>query len=249
MEEISARVSVVLVQPKYQGNIGAVARSMENFGLASLRIVGIEGIDDEAYARSMNGRKILENARFFKEFSEAVSDFQVIAGTSSTYTYDDRKVLRLPLTPQEFWETYLHRPGKIALVFGREDDGLRNNEIEMCNAFVTIPANPKYPVLNLSHAVAIILYELFKTIPGYAPKVREPISPTNFKILMEAFGKLIEASGYPEHKRSKALLSVKRILSRSGLSETEFFKLMGIIKYAGKLNHLDLGEIDSENLY
>ncbi|HLH85516.1 MAG TPA: RNA methyltransferase [Thermoplasmataceae archaeon] len=249
LEEIAKRVAVVLVEPKHQGNIGAVARSMENFGLSSLRIISGETIQDEAFARSMNGRHILEAAEFFDSLSDAVGDFQVIAGTSSTSTTDDRKVLRLPLTPEEFWGKFLPWTGRIALVFGREGDGLHNDEIEICNAFITIPANPRYPVLNLSHAVTVVLYEMFKKIPGYFPNLREPVSPENFQILIRTLDQLVSASGYPVHKHAKAVLTLKRVLSRSQISETEFYKLMGIMKYLGKLHRLDFKEIDSENLY
>lgn len=231
LSSLSARISVILVHPKYQGNIGAIARLMKNNGLTDLRIVGGPQIKNEAIYRAMNGKEILETATHYDSFEEAAKGFTVIAGTSSSPTYSDRKFLRLPTTPQEFWKTNLQGNKKIALAFGREDDGLRNTEIELCNAFMYIPANPEYPVYNLSHAVSIILYEMLNQLPESSPNIAETISEENFNLLMENAFELLDFINYPEYKRANAEVMIKKIASRSNLTESEFYKIMGVVRY------------------
>ncbi len=231
LSSLSSRISVILVHPKYQGNIGAIARLMKNNGLTDLRIVGGPQIENEAIYRAMNGKEILETATHYDSFEEAAKGFTVIAGTSSSPTYSDRKFLRLPTTPQEFWKTNLQGNKKIALAFGREDDGLRNTEIELCNAFMYIPANPEYPVYNLSHAVSIILYEMLNQLPESSPNIAETISDENFNLLMGNAFELLDFINYPEYKRANAEVMIKKIASRSNLTESEFYKIMGVVRY------------------
>lgn len=231
LDEFSEKVSVILVHPKYQGNIGAIARLMKNSGLTDLRLVSSMDIENEAVYRSMSGREILENASRYESLEDAIKGFTVVAATSSSPTYSDRKFLRLPSTPEAFWNTNLHTAKKIALVFGREDDGLRNEEIELCNAFMFIPANPDYPVFNLSHAVSIILYEMVKQIPESDSEIVEPISPENFDLLLQGAEELMDILKYPKYKRPNADVMIKKIASRTKLTESEFFKIMGILRF------------------
>ncbi len=228
---MSEMVCVVLVEPEIQGNIGAVARLLKNSGLHDLRIVNGPEIDDEAFARSMGGKDILLSARKFNTFRESVADCTVVAATSSEQTLSDRKFRRLPTTPWEFWEA--HTPGneKIALVFGREADGLRNTEIEMCNAFIHIPGNPDYPVYNLSHAVAIVLYEMLKHLPESNPNIPDPATGDEMELINHKIRDIMEKYGYPGYKMQNSLTMIRRILARSSITESEFYKLMGILRF------------------
>ncbi len=228
---LSGRISVILVHPKYQGNIGAIARLMKNNGLSDLRIVGGPQIENEAIYRAMNGKEVLEAASHYDSFEDAAKGFSVVAGTSSSPTYSDRKFLRLPTTPEEFWRNNLPGSKKIALVFGREDDGLRNAEIEICNAFMYIPANPEYPVYNLSHAVSIILYEMLNQLPESSPNIAETISEENFNLLIKNAFELLDLINYPGYKRANAEVMIKKIASRANLTESEFYKIMGMARY------------------
>ncbi len=231
LSRLSERISVILVHPKYQGNIGAIARLMKNNGLNDLRIVGGPSIENEAIYRAMSGKEILESATHYDSFGEAVKGFSVIAGTSSSPTFSDRKFLRLPVTPQEFWKSHLKGDKKIALVFGREDDGLRNTEIEICNAFMYIPANPDYPVYNLSHAVSIILYEMLNQMPESSPDIAESISEGNFNLLIENVFGILDLIDYPGYKRPNAEVMIKKIASRANITESEFYKIMGMARF------------------
>ncbi len=233
LSELASRVSVVLVSTKNEGNIGAVARILKNTGLSDLRLVNPPALGDEAFARSMGGREILENAKIFSDFEESVKDFTIVAGTSNVKTYDERKFLRIPVSPETFWKGILPKKGRIAVVFGRESDGLRNEELAKCNFFINIPGNPEYNVYNLSHAVGILLYEMIRQVPYSQPRGSELISPKNFELLVGRIEKLMTDSSYPEYKRDKSMVMIRRILSRANITQSEYYKIMGVLKYVG----------------
>ncbi len=246
LRKFSGRVRVVLVAPKYEGNIGAVARSMKNAGLIDLAMVSPPEIGDEAIARAMAGRQILSESRTYSTLEEATEGFTIIAGTSSVATASRKKFRRMPVTPQMFWDEFSGRSDRIAIVLGREDDGLRNTELERCNYFIHIPASPDYPVYNLSHAAAIIFYEMVKHAGESGTEaVGDPISPVNYAMLMDRIGELLEAVSYPKSKRRNIDTMIRRISARSALTETEYYKLMGIIRIIMK--HIDAGEMNADS--
>ena len=250
LSSLNERVSIVLVCPKYGGNIGAVARLMKNYGLSDLRMVSPPEIGDEAIARAMNGKEILFKSTRYETIEKAVSGFKIVAATSSSVTLDDKKFRRLPETPADFWKRVFEDQGKIALVFGREDDGLRNTEIEMCNSFIHIPASPEYPVLNLSHAVAVILYEMMRDVGERVPVMGEPISEKNLKRLIETISEIISMTNYPEYKLRNTSVMISRLLARSSMTQSEYFKIMGILRFLRFAIQADnLDEKTPEKLY
>lgn len=244
LKSLSERIAVVLVEPHHEGNVGAVARSMKNSGLTDLVLVNFGEFGDEAIARSMNGKKILESARRFSSLKDAIDGYSVVAGTSSTVTTNYKKFRRIPVSPEEFWEKNLPGDDKIALVFGRENDGLRNHELELCNYFINIPGNPEYPVYNLSHAVGIILYEMIRNVDGVIPDSPETrASAENLKTLLDRVELLLKKASYPAYKEINAVVMLRRLIARSLLTESEFYKIMGIIRHI--LRTIDPDFVDS----
>ncbi len=118
--------SVIVVEPKTGGNIGAIARSMYNFGLKELILVNPRELGDEAYTRAMHAQDILDNAVITESFEEAIKMVDLVAATSARTTHGEKKTIRVPMTPEELFERFESYPGKIGLVFGREDYGLYN---------------------------------------------------------------------------------------------------------------------------
>lgn len=229
MLELDKFISVVLVEPKYQGNIGAVARSMANSGLSDLRIVKTP-IETEAIYRSMHGRYILENAKIFNSLKEAVKDFEIIAGTSDI-SKSGEKFRRVPTGPEDFWANNGLTGQKVALVFGREDNGLNYEELGMCNFFLKIIGNPEYPVYNLSHAVAIILYEMIKAnYAGNATITHDFIGRDKIDTLSNRLEELLAKVDYNEPEIDIFMNMLNRIIIRSNITESEFFKIMGILR-------------------
>ena len=250
LSELNKKVSVILVAPKYGGNIGAIARLMRNYGLSDLRFVSPPEIGDEAMARAMNGKEILLSARRYDNFGDAMKGFRIVAATSSSITLDDRKFRRLPETPSKFWKRALKTEGNIALVFGREDDGLRNTEIELCNSFIHIPSNPEYPVLNLSHAVSVILYEMIRDLDRRLPVTEDPVEEKNMSRLVDSVMELISMTDFPEYKIPNTRVMISRLMARAEMTQSEYFKIMGIIRFLRfKLGNDGIDGESPEKLY
>lgn len=229
LKSLSGRVSVVLVEPKYQGNIGAVARSMMNAGLSTMYVVGGNGFDNDAYIRAIYGKKILDNSIHVDSLDEITDRFDVIAATSSATSMNERKFRRIPVSPDNFWKSLLPTGRKIALVFGREDDGLRNTEVEKCNYFIHIPSSPEYPAYNLSHAVAIVLYEMIKMMSGPIGSHDISASSNSISLLEDEVEELLELSEYSSYRMKNTMVMLRRIIARSNLTDLEYHKLRGII--------------------
>lgn len=226
---LKEKISIVLVGPKYGGNIGAVARSMHNSGLTDLVIVERPEIPEEAFKYAMHSASILENARHVARLSDIRGDYEVMAGTSSVVTFNGRKFRRISYDPENFWRIYLAGEGRIALIFGREDDGLRNSEIELCDSFIHIPANPEYPVYNLSHSVAVILYEMLHQ--SLTKGVNRKTSSNNITRLVHQITRTMELTSYPGYKSRNTSVMLRRMFSRAELTDTEYHKMMGLFRY------------------
>jgi len=227
--DIKNLISVILVEPKYQGNIGAVARSMANSGLTDLRIIKTIP-DEEAMHRAMHGDYILKNAKIYNTFEEAIKGFDIIAGTSDV-SKSGNKFRRVPVSPEYFWDNYGLNGQKVALVFGREDNGLHNSELDKCNFFIKIIGNPEYPVYNLSHAVAIILYEII--VRYYKTNVieaKDVITSENLNVLMSRIEYLLTLVDYKDFQINILMTMLNKIIGRAQITESEFYKIMGILR-------------------
>ncbi len=154
--------TVVLVSPKEDGNVGAIARLMRNFGFYSLFIVSPRApLASEARRRAMEGLDILKKARVVSSLGQALADQDIVVGTSDQGVGKTRSYLRRSATSAEFIRDMPAFKGKIAIVFGPEDNGLCSDEIALCDALVTIPASKEFPSMNLSHAAAVILHDIY----------------------------------------------------------------------------------------
>jgi len=152
-------VKVVLVGTTHPGNIGATARAMKNMGILDLALVEPKEFpSDVATFRSKAAKDILEKASVHRSLAEAISECELVVGTSAR----ERTVPWPVLNPREA-AMEMHKSsgdGKVAIVFGREDRGLTNEELGLCNFHVHIPSDPEYSSLNLSQAVQILAYEI-----------------------------------------------------------------------------------------
>ena len=223
---------VVLAGPKTPGNVGAVARVMANFGVEGLRIVEGVPFDDETYKRALHARSVLDNAMLFDDFKEALEGLDFVAGTSGIVNVNDKRHIRNPLTPIGLAERISAMDGRVGLAFGREDYGLLNIELAMCDVVVTVPTSPIYPVMNLSHAVTAVLYELRRERPLSHETVKA--SQKERDRLLQAFDELMEATDYPAHKEEATRVMLRRVIGRSTLSEWEFHTMMGVVSRATK---------------
>jgi tRNA (cytidine32/uridine32-2'-O)-methyltransferase len=152
-------IAIVLVGTQHPGNIGSTARAMKTMGLTDLRLVAPEQFPDiQAHAMAAGADDLMENARLFDRLEDAVADCRLALGCTAR-----RRGVPLPeYAPREAAALLLDSTdaGTVALVFGRERNGLTNEELQRCQAAVHIPANPDYSSLNLSQAVQVLCYEL-----------------------------------------------------------------------------------------
>ena len=220
---------IVLVEPQHPGNIGAVARIMANFGIDDLALVNGCEITGEGFARSKSGRPILEKLQRFKTMQEALADCDIVIGTSGIKPEGDKRWFRAPQNVKKINKLIDSRE-KPALVFGRENYGLYKDELALCETTITIPASPDYPVLNLSHAVGIVLYEMNREVKVKEPKRRKTVSQEDFERLVDRIMEMLEDSSYPKRKLARSKTTLRRLISRGNPDEGEYENLMGIFK-------------------
>ncbi len=152
-------IRVVLVNPSHPGNIGAVARAMKNMGLEQLVLVDPQEFPDpRAIWRAAGAKDLVESARVVTDLDQAIGDCHFVVGTSAR----ERRIPWPVVNPRTCAEAVFRQPdgARIALLFGREDSGLTNDELQRCNLHVNVPTSDAYRSLNLAMAVQIICYEL-----------------------------------------------------------------------------------------
>jgi len=224
-------IRIVLVGPKYEGNVGAVARSMANFDLSELYLVNPCDIGEDAYRRSKHGNFILDGAKKVCSLKEAIEGCFLVVGTSGITTKGNKNYVRVPITAREFSERMNGYEEKVAVLFGPEDTGLFQEELALCDILVTIPSSSAYPVLNLSHAATVVMYELFGS------DIHRPI-PANDKEkeqISEFFDLLLDAINYPEHRKDSTSVMFRRMIGRSAPTRWEYNTLLGVFGDATKL--------------
>ena len=154
-------IKIVMVETTHPGNIGAAARALKNMELSQLVLVNPKcPIGERAYSRGSGANNILDERVVVDTLPEAVSDCQLVVGTSARL----RSLAWPELTPESLAVKVAGLPDdeKVAIVFGREHAGLTNEELKHCNYTVTIPTNPDFSSLNVASAIQVISYEIYK---------------------------------------------------------------------------------------
>jgi len=166
---------IVLVGTQHPGNIGSAARAMKTMGLSRLMLVAPQRFPDrEAYALAAGANDLLDVAEIHPSLASAVADCHLVLASTARH----RTVPMPELTPREGAQRLLaaQATGEVALVFGRERTGLENDELQLCHAAITIPANPNYSSLNLAAAVQVLAYELRVARLAQAPTVQSAVA-------------------------------------------------------------------------
>jgi tRNA (cytidine32/uridine32-2'-O)-methyltransferase len=158
------KITIILVNPSHPGNIGAVARAMKNMGLTHLSLVSPKLFPHhDATARAAGADKILADAKIYEELSAALKNCHHVYALSAR----TRKLPWPCCNPEESAKQIIvHTQSNIevGIVFGRENSGLTNAELALCQYHVTIPTHPDFPSLNLAAAVQIMGYELWRQV-------------------------------------------------------------------------------------
>ncbi|WFO76304.1 RNA methyltransferase [Desulfurococcaceae archaeon MEX13E-LK6-19] len=210
-------------------NIGFVARTCMNFGVEELYIVNPKASLEEARRYSAKAVGLLEKSVIVNTLDEALEGGDIIVATSAK-GYSEGDYVRQAVPVREFVEKMVTGKEKIVLLFGRESTGLTREEIKKAQVLVTIPANPVYPVLNLSHAVAIILYELWVKLSNIQCNVPPPAPPNKINEIITLFDELVKKLRLHETKAERIHHIIRSILYRSRLSEYEARLLVYLLR-------------------
>lgn len=226
-------IRVVLVEPIHGGNIGSVCRAMNNNDITDLAIVNPRPTMDWEDARKLacNAKAQLDARKEFNTLKEAVADCTVVAGTSArTGFYRDTAHSPRGFAPLALGSAKDH---KIALVFGREDKGLHNEELALCTHIIQIPSSERYTSLNLSHAVMVCCYEMFTASGTFQPseeKAEEANSALRERMFSTWREMMIETEFTHEQKLEHMMMGLRRIFSRGKLTIPDCKILMGLAK-------------------
>tara|TARA_A100001037_G_scaffold42814_1_gene33824 strand:- start:14850 stop:15668 length:819 start_codon:yes stop_codon:yes gene_type:complete len=235
--ETLANVRVVLVEPSHPGNIGGAARAMKNMGLNRLALVNPARFPDpQAQWRAAGAQDVLESAEVFDTVQAAISDCQLVIGTST-------RMRRIPWpsgSAEEVAADVLNRGGlQVAVLFGRETSGLTNEELQLCHTHLQIPTAPEYPSLNLAMAVQVVCYELRKQTAAHEAAIEGPQSPgwdrppataAQLEGFMEHLRSALEVSGFldPDNP-GQTLTRLRRLFVRAQPDATELQMLRGVL--------------------
>lgn len=234
---------VVLVETSHPGNIGAVARAMKNMSMDQLRLVTPKFFPHaDATARASGADDLLRTASVYPTLQEAIVDCQIVLGASAR----DRTISWPSLTARQCadkWVSAADSTENIALVFGRENSGLKNHELDLCHYLLRIPCNQEYSSLNLAAAVQVVCYELFvasgqEQVSRIGDRNEDPLASSE---QMEAFYDHLQQTmadiGFLQPERSKSIMRrLRRIFNRTQLDTKELDILRGILRFSQNHN-------------
>jgi tRNA/rRNA methyltransferase len=231
-------VRVILVEPKLAENIGAVARVLKNFGFSELYLVKPPALTEKMFWVASHAEDVLRASTVVSNLDDAIAGSKLVVGTTAKTGISASRHLRKPLfSPRELIAKVVDGEGVLALLFGPEDRGLLNEELVHCDLLVSIPTSAAYPVLNLSHAVAIVLYELYELQEQQAFEPDSSMQPPLAAVadkerLFEHVSMFLEEIEYRAHKRARTMLMLRRLLGRAVLTAREVRTLRGILRSA-----------------
>lgn len=237
MDSLLQKVRIVLVNTSHPGNIGGAARAMKNMGLSQLYLVAPKEYPaDKAVWRAAGALDVLDAAVVVETLDDAVADCGLVVGTSAR----ERRIPWPLVTPRECGERAVAEAGHhdVAIVFGREDRGLTNEELHKCNYHVHIPANPEYSALNLATAVQVLAYEVrmawLTWKEGKAPHFDDwdqpPAEHKALELYYQHLQETLERLGFLEPGNPRQTMTrLRRLYSRIRLDQMELSILRGML--------------------
>ena len=232
-------IRIVLVNTSHSGNIGSAARAMKTMGLSNLYLVDPAcEIDSHASALAAGATDVLGKTVVVDTLADAIADCGLTIGTSAR-----SRTLSWPMVePRECGEKLVAEAehGLVALVFGRENSGLTNEELQQCNYHVCIPANPEYSSLNLAMAVQTLCYETRMAYLNKQPKVQEEDEATypnakQTELFYEHLEQTLNDTGFiiKQHP-GMVMTKLRRLFNRARPEEAEMNILRGILTSINK---------------
>ena len=155
--------------------------------------------------------------------------FDFYIGTTSRQGHD-ANLPRVAIGPADLGGSIADVKGRSCLIMGREGNGLNRNELEICDIVVTIPTSEEYPALNITHAAAIIFYEIFRNMGSVKPARMRESNQREKEVLLSTVDLMVESSGMPEHRKRSSRLVFRRLVNRAFISGRECHTLIGLMK-------------------
>ena len=250
LNSLFQRLRIVLVEPSHPGNIGGSARAMKTMGLERLVLVNPARFPDpQADWRAAGAMDVLDSAQVVADVATALEGCHYVVGTSTrARAIPWPAVLARDLGPVL---TEQAPEAEIAILFGREDSGLTNEELQRCHTHLQIPSSKVYGSLNLAMAVQVICYEIFQhlektpiqiagetkqadsALVGRGSRIwdKEPATGQQLDGLLEHFEALAVKSGFVDaDKPGNTLTRLRRLFMRQQLDETEVQILRGLLR-------------------
>lgn len=242
-------IRVVLVNTSHPGNIGGAARAMKNMGLSRLVLVEPRDFPSaEAVARAAGAVDILDGARIVSTLEDALDGCSLVLGTSAR----DRHIPWPLLDPRECATACMEQIDQgceVALVFGREDSGLTNDELQRCHFHVHIPSDPEFSSLNLATAVQVLTYEVrmawlaaqgqptkMAKLETHAEQSSLPVTADELERFYTHLESTLVQIGFHDPDNPRHLMSrLRRLYGRSNISKLEMNILRGILTETQKV--------------
>jgi TrmH family RNA methyltransferase len=230
-------LAIIIMEPETPANIGAIARATKNMGISDIRLVNPTPFKtDDAYKLAHGARDQLETFQTVDTLAEAIKDIHILIGTTNR-----RREKHWPtLEPKELMDGLCapSQTHKIGLLFGRESDGLTNDELQVCNQLTHIPTAGYHPAINLAQAVMIYSYEAFSASPDKeAPYTWDPANKKEEQSLYDKIKETLPCLPINPKKGVDEFVSLfRRVLGRTTLESRDIrllHKLFDLIRRQG----------------
>ena len=233
-------IHFILVRPQMGENIGFVARAIKNFNITKLRIVDpkCNWPSQKALATSVGANDVLKSSKIYNSVNKSIADLRVVFASTSRIRKVNKKIISILDLRKK-----IKKKQKIGIMFGPEDSGLSNDELNCANYLVKIPTNRKFSSLNLSHSAIIFCFQLFQHFSNkkviYNSTYKSSIATKSQVIkFLNFIIKRLDKKGFlqPDQKRRSMLRNINNIFHRMNLSEQEIRILLGIFSNLNEFN-------------
>jgi tRNA (cytidine32/uridine32-2'-O)-methyltransferase len=238
MNPINRFIQIVLVETSHPGNIGSVARAMKNMGLAKLALINPKKFPhQDATALAGNATDLLENAQVFDSIQTAVKGSKVIYATSARDRTIEWPILSAKDAAEEI-QDLVNNNIEVSIIFGREDRGLTNEELQLANKHLIIPAHPDYPVLNIAMSTQVICYEIYQAAQNHSIESWQDFpeyTSEELNHLIQHFNETVQALDLVDPKNPKQIMTrMERMFRRLYPDQMEGNFLRGFLKAINK---------------
>jgi len=233
----------ILVNPQLGENIGACARALKNFGFSNLNIVSPRDPwpNTKAKMTSVGAYNLIQKAKIYKSVSESVKQFDIVFASTARRRGVNKKHISIINFVKILSK---HKKSNIGIMFGPEASGLSNHDLSLSNFIIQIPTSSKLTSLNLSHAVIVICYEIYRSF-NFSKFKKEKIlsklaSKNSIKNLIKFLEKMLDRKKFfkPPEKKKSMILNINNVFGRLELSDKEIRILFSIFSSLSKKDRL-----------